>query len=64
MQDASEKEAAERARMSLRQGISIMLDTAQKRREMEPAEEAALISELSNLKKVFPFQMKSMHSLP
>ena len=38
--------------MSLRLGLSKMLDAAQKRREIEPAAEAALVSELSKLKKV------------
>ena len=38
--------------MRLRLGLSRMLDAAQKRREIEPAAEAALVSELSKLKKV------------
>lgn len=52
VQDATEKKAAEHARMALRLGICKMLDAAQKRREADPARGAALLGELNNLKQV------------
>ena len=45
--------------MRLRLGLSKMLDAAQKRREIEPAAEAALVSELSKLKKVRRLRARS-----
>lgn len=52
VQNTDEKAAAERVRIHLRRGLVKMLDCSQKRRELEPAAETAVLAELQRLKEV------------
>lgn len=52
MQNHDETAAAERVRIHLRRGLVKMLDNAQKRRELEPAQETSVLVELQKLKEV------------
>lgn len=52
LQNEEERNRAEVARLSLRHGFCAMLEAAQKRRTLEPALQAAFVSELSQLQKV------------
>ena len=63
LQNTDEKAAAERVRIHLRRGLVKMLDNAQKRRELEPAAETAVVAELQKLKEVRLFPLLFVRKL-